>query len=369
MSSNLGTSLKLSVFGQSHGRAIGLTMDGLPSGEVIDLVELQSFLDRRRPGTSGATTARKEADRPEFLSGVVETGENEVTTCGFPLAAVIYNSDQRSSDYEDLRTNPRPSHADYTAYVKYGDARDMRGGGHFSGRLTAPLCIAGGICRQILARRGIFVGAHLQRVGDVYDEPFPAEPSKELLEEVAGRSPAVLSEDSGKKMLEEIYNARMDSDSVGGVIECVVTGMPAGVGGPMFDGVENELAKALFGIPAVKGVEFGNGFDAASLRGSENNDAFTVRDGKVCTETNRSGGIQGGITNGMPVLFRVAVKPTPSIARPQKTVDLTTMEETELVINGRHDPCIALRAVPVVEAVAAVVITDLLLGERKLEDQ
>ena len=369
MSSNFGTSLKVSIFGQSHGKAIGVTLDGLPSGEAIDLSELQAFLDRRRPGTSEVTTQRNEADIPEFLSGVVESGEHEVTTCGFPLCAVIHNSDQHSSDYNNLRTNPRPSHADYTAFLKYGEARDMRGGGHFSGRLTAPICIAGGICKQILARQGIYVGAHLQRVGRALDEPFPLHPSKELFEEVAGRNPAVIDPASGLKILDEVYAAKMDTDSVGGIIECAVTGFPAGIGDPMFDGIENELAKALFGIPAIKGVEFGNGFAAAELRGSENNDAFVAEDGTVRTETNRSGGIQGGISNGMPILFRVAVKPTPSIAKPQKTVDLETMEETELVIKGRHDPCIALRAVPVVEAMAAIVLTDLLLQNRKLENQ
>lgn len=369
MSSNIGTSLKVSIFGQSHGKAIGVTLDGLPSGEAIDLSKLQEFLDRRRPGTSEVTTQRNEADIPEFLSGVQETGVQEITTCGFPLCAVIHNSDQHSSDYSNLLQNPRPSHADYTAALKYGEARDMRGGGHFSGRLTAPICIAGGICKQILARRGIYVGAHLQQVGTVLDEPFPLYPTKELFEEVAGRNPAVLDPACGRKMLDEVYAAKMDLDSVGGIIECAVTGFPAGIGDPMFDGIENELAKALFGIPAVKGVEFGNGFAAAELKGSENNDSFIAENGEVKTETNRSGGIQGGISNGMPILFRVAIKPTPSIAKPQKTVNLETLEETELVIKGRHDPCIALRAVPVVEAMAAIVMTDLLLQNRKLGDQ
>ena len=327
---------------------------------------LQAFLDRRRPGTSELTTARNETDCPEFLSGVTEDGDGNVTTCGFPLTAVIKNKDQHSSDYSDLLNKPRPSHADYTAFVKYGEARDMRGGGHFSGRLTAPLCIAGGICLQMLARRGIHIGAHLERVGEVLDEPFPLHPDEALFEEIRSRNPATIDPSASLKMIDEITNARFDNDSVGGIIECAVTGFPAGVGGPMFDGIESELAKALFGIPAIKGVEFGNGFTAAELRGSQNNDAFIAKDGTVETETNRSGGIQGGISNGMPLLFRVAVKPTPSIAKPQKTVDLTTMEETELSIHGRHDPCIAVRAVPVVEAVAAIALTDLLLSGNKL---
>ena len=366
MSSEFGNALKVSVFGQSHGKAIGVTVDGLPSGEAIDLEALQAFLDRRRPGTSELTTARNEADRPEFLAGVTEDSDGVVTTCGFPLTAVIKNKDQHSSDYSDLINKPRPSHADYTAFVKYGEARDMRGGGHFSGRLTAPLCIAGGICLQMLERRGILIGAHLERVGEVLDEPFPLYPDKALFEEIRSRNPATIEASASLKMIDEITNAKFDNDSVGGIIECAVTGFPAGVGGPMFDGIEGELAKALFGIPAVKGVEFGNGFTAAELRGSQNNDAFIARDGSIETETNRSGGIQGGISNGMPLLFRVAVKPTPSIAKPQKTVDPTTMEETELVIHGRHDPCIAVRAVPVVEAVAAIALTDLLLSENKL---
>lgn len=366
MSSEFGNALKVSVFGQSHGRAIGVTVDGFPAGEAIDVEALQAFLDRRRPGTSELTTARNETDCPEFLSGVTEDGDGNVTTCGFPLTAVIKNKDQHSSDYSDLLNKPRPSHADYTAFVKYGEARDMRGGGHFSGRLTAPLCIAGGICLQMLARRGIHIGAHLERVGEVLDEPFPLHPDEALFEEIRSRNPATIDPSASLKMIDEITNARFDNDSVGGIIECAVTGFPAGVGGPMFDGIESELAKALFGIPAIKGVEFGNGFTAAELRGSQNNDAFIAKDGTVETETNRSGGIQGGISNGMPLLFRVAVKPTPSIAKPQKTVDLTTMEETELSIHGRHDPCIAVRAVPVVEAVAAIALTDLLLSENKL---
>ncbi len=366
MSSNIGSALNISVFGQSHGKAIGVTIDGLPAGEHIDITRLQAFLDRRRPGTSELTTARNETDCPDFLAGVIQDEDGNLTTCGFPLAAVIQNKDQHSSDYSELLTKPRPSHADYTAFLKYGEARDMRGGGHFSGRLTAPLCIAGGICLQMLERRGIYIGAHLERVGEVLDEPFPLHPDKALFEEIRSRNPATIDASASLKMIDEITNAKFDNDSVGGIVECAVTGFPAGVGGPLFDGIESELAKALFGIPAVKGVEFGNGFTAAELRGSQNNDAFIAEDGTVRTETNRSGGIQGGISNGMPLLFRVAIKPTPSIAKPQKTVDLETMEETELIIHGRHDPCIAVRAVPVVEAVAAIALTDLLLSENKL---
>lgn len=361
MSSKFGETLSVSIFGESHGKAIGVELDGIPSGETVDPDKLQAFLDRRKPGQGAMTTRRKESDQPVFLSGI----QDNVTT-GFPICAVIKNSDQHSGDYSNLRTNPRPSHADYTAYLKYGEARDMRGGGHFSGRLTAPLCIAGGICLQMLERRGIYVGAHLLQVHNVKEEPFPLYPTKELFEKAASRNPAVLDPEAGKNMEAAIVEAAKNQDSVGGIIECAIIGVPGGVGSPMFDGIENRLAKVLFGIPAVKGVEFGSGFEAAERYGSENNDPFVLKDQQIATATNHEGGINGGITNGMPIVFRVAVKPTASISQKQKTVNLDTMQETELVIKGRHDPCIAVRAVPVVEAAAAVELTDILLGEHKL---
>ena len=356
MSSEFGNILRVSVFGQSHGKAIGVNIDGLPAGEPIDLEELNAFLDRRKPGKSPLSTARKESDTPVFLSGL----ENGVT-CGFPLCAIIENSDQHSSDYSELADKPRPSHADYTARVKWGGHADMRGGGHFSGRLTAPLCIAGGIAKQILARRGIFVGAHLAAVGTENDAPFPLHPTAELFDAIAAKPFPVVDDGAGDRMQALILEARQDLDSVGGIIECAAIGLPAGLGDPMFGGVENRLAAALFGIPAVKGVEFGLGFGSARLRGSENNDPFTVENGTVVTASNRAGGILGGITTGMPVTLRTAIKPTPSISRPQQTVRLSAMENTELVIRGRHDPCIAHRAVPVVEALTAAVLLDLLL--------
>ena len=356
MSSEFGHLLKISVFGQSHGKAIGVVVDGLPAGEAIDLDELQAFLDRRKPGKNRLSTARKEADAPTFLSGL-ENGK----TCGAPLCAVIENGDQHSGDYAGLTDTPRPGHADYTAAVKWGGQADMRGGGHFSGRLTAPLCIAGGIAKQILARRGIHVGAHLAEVAGIADDPFPLHPTAELFEKLAAKDFPVLDDGAGERMQQAILAAREALDSVGGIVECAAIGLPAGLGDPMFDGVENRLAAALFGIPAVKGVEFGAGFAAARSRGSENNDAFSVADGAVVTDTNHAGGILGGITNGMPILLRTAMKPTPSIARAQKTVRLSQMEEIPLEIRGRHDPCIAHRAVPVVEAVTAAVLLDLLL--------
>ena len=356
MSSEFGRILHISVFGQSHGRAIGVVMDGLPAGEEIDLEALQRFLDRRRPGKDGLSTARRETDVPEFLSGL-EGGR----TCGAPLCAVIPNADQHSGDYGELQDKPRPGHADYTAWAKWRGHADMRGGGHFSGRLTAPLCVAGGIAKQILARRGVFVGAHLAAAAGIPDRPFPLRPTAALFDQVAARPFPVLDEEAGERMRSAILSAKCDLDSVGGVIECAAVGLPAGLGDPMFEGVENRLAAALFGIPAVKGVEFGEGFRAAALRGSENNDPFAVEDGRIQAETNHAGGILGGITTGMPLVLRAAVKPTPSIGRAQGTVSLSRLENTELIIHGRHDPCIAHRAVPVVEAVTAAVLLDMLL--------
>ena len=263
MSSEFGRTLRVGVFGQSHGAAIGVSIDGLPAGERIDLAELQAFLDRRKPGKSPLSTARKEADAPEFLSGL-----RDGVTCGSPLCAVIYNSDQHSSDYTELADKPRPSHADYTAWVKWGGQADMRGGGHFSGRLTAPLCIAGGIAKQILVRRGVFVGAHLAAVGAEDDEAFPLYPTDELFRAVAAKPFPTISDAAGERMQRLILAAREAQDSVGGIVECAAIGLPAGLGDPMFDGMENRLASALFGIPAVKGVEFGRGFEAARIRGS-----------------------------------------------------------------------------------------------------
>lgn len=355
----MGNRVQLQIFGESHSSAIGMTLCGVPAGETIDMDALQSFMDRRAPGRDATATARKEPDRPEFLCGVVDS-----VTTGAPITAIIRNTDQHSRDYEKLRHVPRPSHADYAASVKYSGYNDIRGGGAFSGRLTAPLCIAGGIALQILAKRGITVGAHLHSIAGIADTPFDAvalDPDTLL---AAGKKPfPVLSDEAGKNMREAILAAKKDGDSVGGVIECAILGMPAGYGGPLFSGVEGKLSAALFGIPAVKGVEFGSGFAAAEMRGSVHNDPFTYKDGKVVTTTNNSGGIQGGITNGMPILFRIAMKPTPSIAIEQNTVDLATGENTTLVIGGRHDPCVAARAVPAVEAAAALCILDLLSEE------
>ena len=336
MSNSIGTIFRVTIFGQSHAPAIGVTMEGLPAGIAIDMEALQAFLDRRAPGRDPFSTPRKEADRPVILSGL-----KDGVTCGGPVTAVIYNENTRSRDYEDLRDIPRPAHADLAAMKKFGDSRDYAGGGQFSGRLTAPLCIAGGICLQILARMGVTVSARAQRIGGETDM------------------------DAMKKRIEE---AKQQGDSVGGVISCCVDGLKPGIGEPMFDGMENRIAAILFGIPAVKGVEFGDGFAVAQRRGSENNDPFTVENGQVITTNNHCGGILGGITNGMPLVVRAAFKPTPSIAKEQQSVDLNTMTDTTLTVHGRHDPCIVPRAVPCVEAAVAIAVYDAWLEATKYKE-
>jgi len=351
MSSTYGENLKLSIFGQSHSAAVGMTLDGIPAGLPVDLMKLQSFLNRRAPGQNAWSTPRKEEDNPEFLSGLADG-----FTCGAPIAAIIKNTNTRSGDYDNLKNHPRPGHADYTAQVKYGGFQDTAGGGHFSGRLTAPLCIAGGLCKQWLAEMGIQIGAHILSIGAaVYDDRFD-----EIAPQLDSVNPdfSVLNTDIAARMQQEIATARQHGDSVCGEIECAVTGIPAGIGEPMFGGVESRIAQIIYGIPAVKGLEFGEMYP----NGSTNNDAFCIQNGRICTETNHSGGTLGGITNGMPVIFTVSMKPTPSISLPQQTVDLTTGKVTTIEINGRHDPCIVPRAVPVVEAAAAIAIYDMILG-------
>ena len=352
MSSTYGEHIKLTIFGESHGPAIGMTLDGIPAGLSVDLEKLQQFLNRRAPGQNNWSTPRREEDSPEILSGI--TGG---FTSGGPIAALIRNTNTRSGDYENLKNRPRPGHADYTAQIKYGGYQDPAGGGHFSGRLTAPLCIAGGMCKQWLEREGIFIGAHIASVANEQDVPF--DPLAPQLDAVGLDFP-VVSSAAGERMRQSIQAARERGDSVGGSIECAVTGLPAGLGDPMFGGMENRIAQIIYGIPAVKGLQFGT----VMTTGSENNDAFTLAGGKIRTLTNHCGGILGGITNGMPLLFTVTVKPTPSIALPQQTVDLRTGTVTTVEIKGRHDPCIVPRAVPVVEATAAIAIYDAYLARR-----
>lgn len=325
------TAMKYTIFGESHGPAIGVVLEGVPAGLELDMGQISAELARRAPGKTAVATARSEADQPDILSGVFQG-----RTTGAPLCAVIHNTDTRSSDYEELRYKPRPSHADYAASVKYRGNADWRGGGHFSGRLTAPLVFAGAVAKQILAAEGVTVSAVISELGGVKD------PTGEEAEKI-------------------ILAAKADLDSVGGAVRCTITGVPAGCGGPDFgENIEGELARAVFAIPAVKGVEFGAGFGFASMRGSGANDPFRVENGRVVTSTNNSGGVNGGIANGMPIVFTAALRPTPSIGREQDTVDLRTMENTTLTVKGRHDPCIVPRALPVIEAAAALTMVDII---------
>ncbi len=359
MASVFGHNLHVSIFGQSHSRAIGVVVDGLPAGEHVDLDALRSFMARRAPGRSAWSTPRRESDAPQVLSGLNEAGD----TCGAPLAMVIENADTRPGDYASLRHRPRPGHADFTSEVKYAGAQDPTGGGHFSGRLTACLAMAGGVCLQLLARRGVTVGAHLARVAGVDDAPFdPVAPTAGQLLAPGAKEFPVIDDAAGERMRAAIEEARGQGDSVGGVVECVALGLPVGLGGPLFGGVEGVVSQCLFAVPAVKGVEFGAGFAASDLRGTQNNDPFVVRDGEVRCSSNNAGGILGGITTGMPLVVRAAIKPTPSIALEQDTVDLSTMEPAKITVQGRHDPCIAPRAVPVVEAAVALALMDLFMG-------
>ncbi|MGI6203874.1 MAG: chorismate synthase [Anaerovoracaceae bacterium] len=358
--SSFGEKIRVTVFGGSHEPEIGCVIEGLPRGVMngIDMDRLNAFMQRRAPGRSRFATKRKEPDIPEVVS------ED-------PLKIIIRNRDAHPADYSRTAGIPRPGHADYTAAVKYGGRVNMSGGGPFSGRMTAPLCIAGGIALQLLERQGIGVFGHISSVGAAHDnvppEAYTGLPGTPFDYGAAARKDFPVFDDAaGEKMKDEISRAAADLDSVGGTVGVFVTGCPAGIGGPMYDGLESAMAPVLFGIPAVKGVEFGAGFRAASMRGSENNDPFTADGGRILTKTNNAGGILGGITDGMPVVFRVAFKPTPSIAREQESVDLASMEPAKLEIKGRHDPCIAVRAVPVCEAAAAITLLDVMAKEGRL---
>lgn len=356
MSSTYGDKIKISVFGESHGNGIGVVIDGLPAGVKIDMDKVLVQMARRAPGKDKTATPRLEKDFPKVLSGMLDD-----TLTGAPLCAVIENTNTKSGDYSNLLACPRPGHSDYTAFVKYNASNDIRGGGHFSGRLTAPIVFAGAICRQILESKGIKICAHINNIGTAYDESFnPVYIEDELIEKLNTSSFALINDKVEEEMRAQVEEARLELDSIGGSIECAVTGIEAGFGEPMFDGVEGVIAKAVFGVPAIKGIEFGKGFELAQMRGSQSNDAFRYENGKVVTETNNCGGILGGITNGMPIVFKACVKPTPSISQKQKTVDLQKKENAELEIHGRHDPCIVPRAVPVIEAVTAIAIINLM---------
>ena len=357
MSSNFGKCIQVSLFGQSHSAGIGVVMTGIPAGHRIDMEALQAHMQRRAPGNSEYATPRKEADLPEILSGIVDG-----YTCGAPISAIIRNTNTKSKDYEQMKVIPRPGHADFTAMIRHQGFQDVRGGGHFSGRLTAPLCFAGAICMQILEEQGIYLGAHISSIAEIEDTRIDAlnvTPSQ--LQAVKEKAFPTLCEDKGREMIDTIVKAKKQSDSVGGVIELCVLGMPVGVGEPMFEGIENKLAQAVFAIPAVKGIEFGLGFEVASVYGSTNNDAFYYDEqGNVKTKTNHHGGILGGMSSGMPIIMRAAFKPTPSIAREQESINIKSKEAEKLVIKGRHDPCIVPRAVPCVESAAAIALLDLL---------
>lgn len=353
MSSFFGQQLRLALFGQSHGEAIGITMDGFPAGMTIDMERVAAEMQRRAPGRSSLTTPRKEADVPEILSGVMDG-----RTTGQPICAVIRNTNTRSADYGEGVDLLRPGHADYTGHVRYFGFEDWRGGGHFSGRLTAPIVFAGALCSQWLEQQGISIVSHIQQLGRVKDASLMDCENVDAAELKKMHLP-VLRKGVDAEMEQEAMAALQAQDSIGGVIECRIDGLPAGLGAPFFDSVESVLSHLLFSVPAVKGVEFGEGFGFAALRGSQANDPFCMEDGKVVTATNHSGGVQGGITNGMPVIFRCAVRATPSIAKTQQTVSLRAGENAEINIHGRHDPCILPRAVPVIEAMAAIGVMEL----------
>ena len=357
MSGMWGNKLKVSIFGESHGVGIGITIDGLPSGFEINMNEIHKEMARRAPGKSEPSTARRETDSPEILSGYFEG-----KTTGTPLCAIIRNGDQHSKDYGKLKDLMRPGHADYPGNIRYNGFNDYRGGGHFSGRITAPLVFAGAICKQILESHGIFIGSHVKSIGEVEDKSFSeVELTKELLNNLKTKELPLLFSDKEALMRETVLKAKTDLDSVGGTIECTVLGMNPGIGNPFFDSVESTLAHLMFSVPAVKGIEFGKGFEMTKLRGSDCNDEYYYDGDKVKTYTNNNGGITGGITNGMPILFKVGIKPTASIAKKQRTINIDEKKDAELEIHGRHDPCIVQRAVPVIEAATAIGILDLIL--------
>lgn len=349
--------LKLEIFGASHAAAIGMHLTGIPAGVTLDFNDLQQFLIRRAPGRNVWSTTRVEPDMPEFIAGL-----NGVVTDGSVITAVIKNQDFRSRDYQNLKTVPRPGHADYPAAIKYHGQLDLSGGGPFSGRMTAPLCIAGAIAKQILAAKGIFVGAHIKTIGSITSAGFcPVNLSKDQLLTVAKKAFPVVNDEIGIRMQALIAAVQTTGDSVGGAVECAVVGLPVGLGGPLFDGLESRMTALIFGIPGVRGVEFGAGFAVTTMSGSQNNDEYYFVNKTVMTKTNHHGGVLGGMTTGMPLVFNVALKPTSSIAKPQNSVDLATGQATVLAINGRHDPCFVPRVVPCVEAAAAICVLDLLL--------
>lgn len=354
MSGVWGNNIKYSIFGESHGNALGIVISNLPSGIKLDLELIKKEMQRRAPGSSDLVTPRKEEDNFEILSGYFE----EKTT-GTPLCAIIRNKNTISKDYNNLRYAMRPGHADYSGKIKYGGFNDFRGSGHFSGRITASLVFAGAIAKQLLAEKGIKIISHVHSIHTIKDKQFNlADISDEEIRLLNSKAFPVLDSAAAEKMTQCILEAKENKDSVGGVVECAIINCPAGLGDPFFDSIESSLAHLLFSVPAVKGVEFGLGFPIVELYGSSANDSFFIEEGRIKTSTNNNGGINGGITNGMPIVFRCAIKPTSSISKPQSTVDIVKMENTTLTVEGRHDPCIVPRVLPVIEAVSAMAILD-----------
>lgn len=358
MASFFNDNISISIFGESHGPAIGVTMDNVPPGEHIDMDKLLAFMARRAPKKDKTSTPRREKDIPQILSGFLGG-----KTTGTPLTAVIQNTDTRSKDYSQMARLARPGHADYTGAERYRGFNDERGGGHFSGRLTAPLCFAGAVAGQILERRGIYTGAHILEIHGIKDDAFDSiTVNRGDILAVREKYFPVIDNDKGVKMIADIEKAAACHDSVGGIIECACINVPAGIGSPIFDGLENTIAKLIFGVPAVKGLEFGAGFNTAKMLGSQDNDEFYVNEmGRVVTRTNNHGGILGGISSGMPITLRVAFKPTPSISQEQNTVDMKNLTNEKMVIKGRHDPCIVPRAVPCVEACVNIAVLNHML--------
>ena len=355
MSTVWGNKIKLTVFGESHSEAMGVVIDNLPAGVKLDMAEIEREMARRAPNGGEFSTPRKEGDKVEIVSGYFDD-----KTTGTPLCGIIRNTNTKSSDYAQLKSVFRPGHSDYGYYLKSGGNNDYRGGGHSSGRLTATLVFAGAICKQLLRQKGVEIGAHILSIKDIKDKPFGVEINPAELSALTYKTFPLIDESLFDKMRETILSAREEGDSVGGVIECAAVGLKGGIGEPFFDSIESHVASLLFSVPAVKGVQFGKGYDLTKMYGSEANDPFRYEGDKVITSTNNNGGILGGLSTGMPIVFNVAIKPTPSIFIQQNTIDVAAKENTVLSLKGRHDSCIVVRAVPVIEAVCAIALYDLL---------
>ena len=355
MGANWGKMLQLSIFGESHGKAIGINISGLPAGIKIDTEALLKEMDKRAPGKNKLTTTRNEDDFPDIISGLVDG-----YTTGAPICGLIYNKNHHSKDYSYLKEQMRPGHSDYSAYIKYQGFNDVRGGGHFSGRLTAPIVFAGAICKQILEKDNIYIGSHIKSIYDIEDESFPLDIDYSLIQALNNQNYPLINKDILDQMKKIINQAKINNDSVGGCIECAVIGLPAGIGEPFFNSLESQIATLMFSIPALKSLSFGKGFELSKMFGSEGNDSYYYNQNQeVKTKTNNNGGILGGISNGMPVTFTVGFKPTPSIALKQDSINVKTKENQTLEIIGRHDPCVVLRAFPIVEAMTAIAVLDL----------